>query len=149
MLDNEALLADGQTVTATGDTPTTNIYDTGGTNGQGDLGQTQERLWFNIRVATTATSGGSATITGVLQVSDDATTWTDLVAGTSTPVASAVAGYDLLRVQPPPIPFGNPSRYYRGVVRVGTAVLTAGTFDCYFSNTIQRNIARQSGFSVL
>lgn len=148
MLDQEIMLADGQTVTAIGDTPSTNIYDTGGTNGQGDMGQAYEQLWFNIRVGTTATSGGAATIQGVIQVSDDAATWTDLLAGIAAPVANALAGYDLLRVQPPLISFGSPSRYFRAVIRVGTAVLTAGKFDAYVSNTIQRNIARNSGFTV-
>lgn len=148
MLDQEIMLADGQSVTAIGDTPSTNIYDTGGINGQGDLGQTGENLWFNIRVGTTATSGGAATIQGVIQVSDDNAAWTDLVSGSAAAVAVAVAGYDLLRVQPPPIPFGQPSRYYRAVIRVGAAVLTAGKFDAYVSNTIQRNIARNNAFTV-
>jgi hypothetical protein len=148
MLDNEFMLADGQAVTAVGDTASTNVYDTGGTNGQGDLGQTNERLWLNIRVDTTVTSGGAATVTGVIQTSDDNVTYTDLVAGKAFALASLTAGTDLLRVQPPPIAPGSPSRYYRAVIRVGTAALTAGTFSAYASNTIQRNIARNSAFSV-
>lgn len=148
MLDSEAMFSDGQAVTSTGDTPSTNVYDTGGTNGQGDLGMLDESLWLNIRAATALTSGGSATIAGVLQVSDDNSTWTDLVVGTATAVASVVAGYDLLRVQPPPVPSAGPSRYYRTVTRVAVAALTGGTIDSYFSNAIQRNISRLSGFTV-
>lgn len=147
MLDQELMFMDGLAVTGTGDTAGS-VYDTGGTNGQGDMGQTGENLWFNVRARTTATSGGAATIQGVIQASDDNATWTDIAVGTPTPVATVVAGYDLLRIQPPVSPYGSPSRYIRAVVRVATAALTGGTFDAYVSNTIQRNIYRNSAFTV-
>jgi hypothetical protein len=143
MIDSELVLAEAQAVTATGDTGSTNTYDTG--NAQlGDAGQTGENLWANVVCSTTATSGGGATIAGVLQSSTDDATWVDAVAGPAIAVASVTAGTVLLQVQPPP----GMSRYWRTVIRVGTAVLTAGAFDSYISNTIQRNVARPSGFVV-
>jgi len=141
MLDQEVMFADGETVTATGDTASTNVYDTGGANGQNEAALTGENLWINATVRSTATSGGSATIQGVFQDSPDNTTWTDRVLGAVVPVASAIAGYPLLQVQPPV----GTQRYWRIVYRVAVAALTAGTFDGYVSNTLQRNIARASG----
>lgn len=144
MLDNEIIFSAAQAVTATGDTASTNVYDSGGANGQGDMGQTGENLWFNVIVNTTATSGGSATVQAVLQDSADNATFADVVIGKAIAVASVTAGSILLQVQPPP----GMREYSRIVYRIGTAVLTAGKFDAYVSNTIQRNIARNSGFSV-
>lgn len=144
MLDNEIIFSAAQAVTATGDTASTNVYDSGGANGQGDMGQTGENLWFNVIVNTTATSGGSATVQAVLQDSADNTTFADVVIGKAIAVASVTAGSILLQVQPPP----GMREYSRIVYRIGTAVLTAGKFDAYVSNTIQRNIARNSGYSV-
>jgi hypothetical protein len=142
--DSELQFSIAQTVTATGDTASTNVYDNGGANGQGDNGQTGENLWINAVINTTATSGGSATIQAVLQDSADNSTFADVIAGPAVAVASAVAGLSLLQVQPPT----GMRRYWRIAWRIGTAVLTAGKFDGYVSNTIQRNVQRPSGFSV-
>lgn len=144
MLDSEIIFSSAQAVTATGDTASTNVYDCGGANGQGDNGQTGENLWINAFVNTTATSGGSATIQAVFQDSADNATFADVVSGPAVAVASATAGTPLLQIQPPP----GTREFWRIVYRIGTAVLTAGKFDAYVSNTIQRNIARNSGFSV-
>jgi hypothetical protein len=141
MLDSEIVFAEAQTVTATGDTASTNVYDCGGANGQGDNGQTGENLWVNAVCSTTATSGGGATVQAVLQDSADNVTFADVIAGPAVAVANVVAGLSLLQVQPPP----GMRRYWRIAWRVGTAVLTAGKFDAYVSNTIQRNVARASG----
>lgn len=144
MLDSEIIFSAAQAVTATGDTASTNVYDSGGANGQGDMGQTGENLWFNATVNTAATSAGSATIQAVLQDSADNATFADVATGPVVAVASATLGAVLLQLQPPP----GMRRYSRIAYRIGTAVLTAGKFDAYVSNTIQRNVARQSGFSV-
>lgn len=146
MLDNEVMFSDAQTVTAASDTPSTNVYDTSSgqsptANGQGDAGQTGENLWINALVNTTATSGGSATMQAVLQDSADNSSWADVVAGPAVAVASLTAGTVLLQVQPPV----GMRRYWRIVWRGAVAVLTAGKFDAYVSNTLQRNIARASG----
>ena len=143
MLDNYGKLASAQAVTATGDTASTNIYDNGSANAS-DNSMTGENLWINAVVDTTATSGGAATMQAVLQDSADGSTFADVLAGPVVALASITAGAVLLQVQPPV----GMRRYFRIAWRVGTAVLTAGKFTAYVSNTLQRNIARQSGFTV-
>jgi hypothetical protein len=153
MLDQEMMFSDGQTVTTVGDTPSTNVYDTaGGTtailnNGQGDNALTGENLWLNIRASSAVTSGGAATVQGVFQNSNDNVTWVDVLAGQAVPVANLTGPTDLLITHPPATQFPGTLRYWRTVIRVGGAALTAGTFDSYVSNTIQRNIPRASGFN--
>lgn len=142
MIDSEIVFAEAQAVTATGDTASTNVYDNGAF--QGNAGQTGENLWVQAFCSTTGTSGGSATVQAVLQDSADNSSFADVVAGAVFAVAAVLAGTQLLMVQPPP----GMRRYWRIVWRVGTAVLTAGKFDAFVSNTLQRNIAKPSGFSV-
>lgn len=145
MLDSEIIFSAAQAVTATGDTASTNVYDCGGANGQGDNGQTGENLWVNVTVNTAATSAGSATIQAVLQDSADNATFADVVAGPVVAVANVTLGAVLLQLQPPP----GMREFWRIGYRIGTAVLTAGKFDAYVSNTIQRNIARNSGIPAI
>jgi hypothetical protein len=144
MLDSEAVLASAQAATDhTTDTASTNVYDAGSSNAS-DLSMTGENLWINAKVNTTATSGGAATIQAVLQDSADNVTYADVLAGPVLALAAIVAGATLLQA---PIPVGL-RRYTRIAWRIGTADLTAGKFDAYYSNTIERNIPRPSGFSV-
>ena len=143
MLDNYGKLASAQAVTATGDTASTNIYDSGSVNSS-DLAMTGEQLWINATVDTAATSAGAATMQAVLQDSADGTTFADVVAGPVLALASIVAGAELLHITPPT----GMRRYFRIAWRVGTAALTAGKFTAYTSNSIQRNVARPSGFTV-
>lgn len=141
MLDQEVIFSDAQAVTAIGDDASSNVYNTGGANGQGDAGQTGENLWVNVLVNTTATSSGAATIQAVLQDSADNVTFADVVAGAAVAVANATAGAVLLQVTPPP----GMRQYWRVVYRVAAFALTAGKFDAFVSNTLERNIARPSG----
>lgn len=143
MIDSQLVFAEGQAVTATGDTASTNVVDTRAAN-LGDAGQTQENLWVQAICTTTATSGGSATVQAVLQDSADDSTFADVAAGPVVAVANVVAGDQLLNLQPPP----GMRRYWRIVWRVATAVLTAGNFDAFISNTLQRNVPQPSGFTV-
>lgn len=143
-LDSEAIFSAAQAVVATGDTASTNVYDAGGANGQGDAGQTQENLWVNVIVNTTATTGTGATVQAVLQDSADNVTFADVAASAAFAIGSVVAGAALMQLQPPP----GMRRYWRIAYRIGTGTLTAGKFDAYLSNTIQRNVARPSGFTV-
>ena len=146
MLDQEIMLADGQPVTANGDTPSINIYDCGGPNGQGDNGLTGEGLWFTVRARTAFSSGsGAGTAQAVLQDSADGTAFADVLSGPAAAVTGIVAGYELLRTQPPL----KMRRYWRAVIRAGGgATLNSGTFDAYVANNVQHNVARQSGFTV-
>ena len=144
MIDNNLVFCEAQAVTTQTDNASTNSLDLGGST-LGDAGQTQENLWVQALCSTTAASGGSATVTAVLQSSaDNATNWTDAVASKAWPVASVTAGTVLLQVQPPP----GMMRYWRIVWRIGAAALTAGKFDAFIANTIQRNVAQAAGFAV-
>lgn len=143
MLDSGLIFAEGQAVAAVGDTASTNVYQA--QNAQlGDAGLTHENLWVQAFCSTTATSGGGATVQAVLQDSADGVTYADVVAGHVVPVANVTAGVALLQLQPPP----GMRQYWRIAWRVATAALTAGKFDAFISNTLQRNVAQPSGFSV-
>lgn len=149
MIDSELVLSAAQSTSAfgTGDNPSTNVYDTGSaySNAQdNEAAQTGENLWLNVLCNTAFTSGGGATVQAVLQSSPDNSTWTDVVAGKATAYNSIAAGQSLLTVQPP---IGT-QRYWRTILRIGTAALTGGAVDSYFSNTIQYNVLRPAGFAV-
>jgi hypothetical protein len=143
MNDYYGNLSSAQAVTSTGDTASSNVYDNG--SAYNDMGFTaDEDLWLHAAVSTTATSGGSATIQVVLQDSADNNSFADVVSGAAVAVANAVAGASLLDVK---LPVGL-RRYVRVAYRIGTAALTAGNFNSYIDNKIQRNVAKPSGFSV-
>lgn len=102
-----------------------------------------EPLYFVVQVATTCTSGGSATLQIVL-ASDSTTTIT--TNGTETrhwispfavPVASLVAGFVVAVVEIPPFP----SLYerYLGILQItGTAAFTAGAIDAFLTRDVAR-----------
>lgn len=142
MIDNEIVFCEAQVVTAIGDTASTNVYDNGAV--QGNAGQTGENLWVQAIITTTVTSAGAPTVQAVLQDSADNATFADVATGPVFALAAAVAGTQILQLQPPP----GMRRYWRIAWRVGTAVLTAGKFDAFVSNTLQRNIPKPSGFTV-
>ncbi len=144
MLDSETVLSAAQSTAAfaVGDNASTNVYDTGSANDD-EAAQTGENLWVNI-VCNTLFAGATATAQGVLQSAPDNATWTDVVAGPALLATGVVVGQSLLTVQPP---IGT-QRYWRTIIRVAVANLTAGAIDSYISNTIQHNIQRPSGFSV-
>lgn len=143
MLDTGLVFAEGQAVTNTGDTPSTNVYEAANAN-LGGAGMTGENLWVQAICSAPATSGGNATVQAVLQDSADGVNYTDQVAGPAVAVANVTAGTPLLQVQPPP----GLRQYWRIVWRVATAALTAGAFDAYITNTLERNVPQPSGFSV-
>ncbi len=92
-------------------------------------------LWLVIRVATAATSGGSATGQFRL-VSDDTatpstTTATVHVTSNAIAVASLTAGATILVAQ---LPSGSYERYL-GIQQItGTAAFTAGNVDAFITN---------------
>lgn len=143
MLDSECIFCEAQAVTATGDTASTNVYDSQSAF-SARMGKTSENIWLQAICSTTPTSGGSATIQPVLQDSADNATFNDLLTGPSYAYNTVVAGTRLWAVQPPL----TSRRYLRVVWRIGTAALTAGKFDAFFSNTVEDFVANPSGFSV-
>lgn len=143
IIDSMLYLANAQAVTATGDTASTNVYDTGMTADDG-IG---EPIFVNCLVTTTPTSGGAATIQAVLQTSADNSTWTDVLLGPALAynAAGAAAGQYLLQSR---LPLGI-KRYVRIAWRVGTAVLTAGNFSAFITKDIQQAPTNPVNFTVL
>lgn len=142
MLDNSTKLASAQAVTSTGDTASTNVYDAGNAQSS-DIGHIQG-IYLNVQVDTAAASAGSATLTPVLQHSDDNSTFADALVGPSIAVADLTAGKVLWQTKLPL----DLKRYTRVAWRVGTAALTAGAFSAFYSLGVEHNVARPSGFSV-
>lgn len=140
ILDERTEFADATSLN-TGGAATYNIGDVIDLQGQAigtanltrDLGSV-DPLWLVIRVATTATSGGSATGQFRL-VSDDSgtlSTSTSTVHYTSAaiPVASLTAGTTIAAVQ---LPSGSYERYL-GIQQItGTAAFTAGAIDAFLT----------------
>lgn len=144
-LDSEMIFSAAQAITTQTDNASTNVYDSGGANGQGDAGLTGENVWVNVICNTSFTSGASGTITAVLQDSADNSTFADVVVGKLFATASLpTAGTVMLQLQPPP----GMRRYWRIVYRVGTGALSAGKADAYVSNTVQRNTQRPGSFTL-
>lgn len=141
MLDSELVLSAAQVPTAIGDTASTNVYDSGSVP-NAEEGLTGENIWLQVICKTIPTSGG--TIQAVFQDSPDNATFTDRLAGAVFASAAVTLGLPLLQVQPPTFT----QRYQRVVYRIATTIFAAGAFDAFFSNTIQRNTARPSGFAV-
>lgn len=88
--------------------------------------------YLHIKVNTTVTSDGSATVTFAFQT-DSAenfgsavTLWTSAAIGKAT----LVAGYEVVRLPINGLPL---KQYTRVLYTVGTAALTAGKFDAFLS----------------
>jgi hypothetical protein len=114
------------------------VIDTGiaGTSTQpNDLGA-GDSLWLVIQVATTATSGGSAT--GQFHLCSDAQaaiatngTATYHFSSGAIPVATLAAGYQVACVK---LPAGTYERYVGIVQTTGTAAFTAGAVNAFLTN---------------
>lgn len=143
-LDSELVFSAAQSTAAfnIGDNPSTNVYDNASIN-NAEASLTGENLWVNV-VCNTLFVGATATIAAVLQSSPDNATWTDVVASKAFTIASIAAGTVLLQVQPP----AGTQRFWRTILRVAVANVTAGAVDSYISNTVQYNVQRPSGFAV-
>lgn len=87
-------------------------------------------LWWLFHCSAVPTSGGAATIQFIVQTADDSAFSENL----ETVLASAVMDYDDVAANTIPFKAQTPAqtrRYLRGAFVIGTAVLTAGTFDIY------------------
>ena len=139
--DSQMLLAEAQVETAIGDQVSTNRYDAGAAQDSG----VGEPLILLAKVNTTVTSGGAATVQAVLQTSDtEGSGYTDLAAGEEVALADLVAGKKLLELKVPHLG----KQFYQVVWRIGTAVLTAGSFDAWFIKDAQNNTTYPKGFVV-
>lgn len=120
------------------------VYDTGN-DGINDV----DCLYLVIQVATTATSGGSAT--GAFHLVSDAQEAL-AVNGTATyhwssaaiAVASLVAGLYIARVQ---LPKGNYERYIGILQTTGTAAFTAGAVNAFLTPNVEtyKSFAQAAG----
>lgn len=125
ILDKQLEFSDAQAVTATAASTNVIDLDTAAPN----IGSSGTPIYAEVRVNTTCTSGGSATIDAVLQHSTDNSTFTTLVAPAQVAVAAATAGTVIMRV---PLPAKH-NRYLRINYTIGTANLTAGKFDAFLT----------------
>lgn len=142
ILDERTEFADA-TALNTGAAGTYNVGDVVDTRGSAgvnpnltvDLGTAVDDLYLVVRVATTATSGGSATGTFRL-VSDDTatpstTTATVHAVSATFAVAAMTAGTTLMVTK---LPSGSYERYL-GIQQItGTAAFTAGAIDAFLTN---------------
>jgi hypothetical protein len=118
IIDKQLELSLAQAPT-TGSTDSTNVID------QGAAGNAADALWLVIRVATTVTSAGAATVNFKLQTSADNSSYSSLFETGAIGKATLTAGYIAAKVR---VPVGA-LRYLKVVYTVGTADLTAGAFD--------------------
>ena len=139
--DSNTIYSDRQAVTAVATTASTNVYDSGSADAS-DIGLGGDDLWLTA-YATGMTSAGAATVTPVLQHSDDNATFADALVGPTTAVAT---GPNAVLWQTR-LPAGL-KRFTRVGWRVATAALTGGVFTAFIAFDVQRNIARPSGFEV-
>lgn len=130
IIDRDNTMAWEQAVTSTGTNASTDYIDLGAAR---DIAKGNP-LWFYAVVDTTATSGGSATLTTAL-VTDDNTSFssaTTLYTTSAVAVASLTAGTVLAKVRIP----STTERYLRTNWVVATADLTAGNFSAFITTDV-------------
>lgn len=172
-LDSEILLSGtvaspGWSPTTTSDNISPNVHDTsplgnqitigsstfGNLNTYRDLGAGRD-LYLSILVTTAVTSGGAATVTfeWVTDSTSNIGTINVLVATPAIPKANLTANASVFL----PLPRGTAmttlyKRYVAADANIGTAALTAGTFEIWITSNVQDNQLRvgiyQPGFSV-
>jgi hypothetical protein len=142
ILDIQETFSLAQAVTAVGDTPSTNVYDTGSTADQG-IGDEVIYVYAKVKAAFTTAAGGALQV--VLQHSTDNSTFTDVQVLTPvTAVAALTANTTLVRAA---LPIGL-NRYLRLAYRIATGVMTAGTVDAYLTLDVQANNNYAGGFVI-
>lgn len=130
ILDKKLLLANAQAVT------TATAHDSESVIDFGAHGDPAYPLTLVAQVDAPATSSGSATVSFGLATSDNNADYTTLWTSAAIPVASLVAGLQI-KV---PVPTGM-RRYAKGLITVGVAALTGGTFSLFMVSTGQTNAA--------
>ena len=132
-IDKQLLMSDAQAVTSSA--ASTNVIDLGAHLGM-DPGVTED-LWLQVRVDTTATASGSATVTFALQTDDDEAFGSAVTLFSTSAIGKAtlVAGYYPIRVR---LPLGM-KRYARVYYTVATGPLTAGKFDAWINSGAQES----------
>lgn len=124
MLDAKLIFSDAQAETTAAAHDSTNIIDTEIANS--NLGEGSQ-LKLYVKVNTTFTSGGSATMIVALQSSADNSTYVSEAISRTWAVADMTAGTDLLCINIP----REHRRYLKLVYTIGTAAMTAGAIDAW------------------
>ena len=122
MIDSTLELSAEQAETTVAAHNSTNTIDLGADNSN----LVSQPMFALLTVKETVTSGGAATVAVKLINDDDPAfgSGTDIIVISATAKTTLVAGYQV-KV---PLP-ANLLRYTKGVFTIGTAALTAGTFD--------------------
>lgn len=155
-VDKQIEFSDAQALTATA--ISTNVYDlfstdTGGSaeispNTRIDIGAGED-VYLIVGVPTTLSGGTATGITVTLETADDAALTTNAqVVATSglIPVASLVAGFNIMKVKLPPFAY----RRYIGVrYTAATGPFGAGAVDAFITmGAVDANRIYKSGFTV-
>ena len=126
LIDNSLLFSDGQSPTGTvGTVASTNTIDLRSTYGDA----IPEGLWLVIACSVAPASSGAATIQFQLQSSADDVTFTTLWTGPQLAYTAVATGF-VAQIE---FPLGT-QRYVRLNYIIGTAALTAGTFQAVLVN---------------
>lgn len=122
--DVQTVLSDNQAVTATAFS--TNSYDVGNSSPLRNLGRKEMRAVLKVR--TSATAAGAATVVFELGEADDAagTNFTPFFSTAAIGKATLVAGYTVFDIR---LPDTGARRFIMGRYTVATGPLTAGNFD--------------------
>ncbi|WP_059413443.1 MULTISPECIES: Bbp16 family capsid cement protein [Cupriavidus] len=143
ILDTQETFSLAQSIAAAaGDVVSTNVYDTGA---PADVGIGEE-MYLYVRIGTTVTSGGAATVQVVLQTDDNVSfsSPTEYPMSSALALAALSAGAEIVKSR---LPIGL-ERYLRVVYRIGTATTTAGAADAFLTKDVQANKPYASGFTV-
>jgi len=150
IMDTQETFSLAQTlVVGTGDTVSTNVYDSQGVTtfpAQNIDAGVGEEVYLNVRIGTAVTTAASGTLQLVLQVDDNVafSSPKEFVLTGALAVAVLTANTFIYQGR---IPVGM-ERFWRVVYRVGTGALTAGTVDAFLTKDIQANRSYASGFTV-
>lgn len=135
-VDNTLVFSEAQAETTQAAHASTNVIDT---KLAGDM--LAKPLFLDVTVDTTFTSGGSATLTTILETSDDEAfgTSTTLMSTDAIAVATLVQGYKILQGRVP----SGVLRYLRCKYTIGTTTMTAGKINAILTNGIDKSFAVQ------
>lgn len=127
-VDKQLLLSDAQEETTVAAHDSDNIID------QGVASDAAKELYMVFLVTTAFTSAGAATVALSLQDSPDNATYTEKLGVAAQTYANFTAGKRYVMRLPQGM-----NRYIKGVLTIGTAVLTAGAFDWFLTDAPQTN----------
>lgn len=139
MIDYDFIMSDAQAETTVAAHASDNYVDL-----QAAASNLDCDLELIVRVNTTCTSGGAATVLVTVETDDNTSfsSATALAATGAVAVASLTAGYQLLRLRiPVKGTAGGLERYLHVTYTIGTAALTAGKFDAYLCRAVDLNNA--------